>query len=234
MSLHRRRTGRLSALTLAGLISLTGCGNADSAPVPTTQMHTRNDTGPVVTPLRAALVTAADLPSAYKAFTPKVVDETPSADRQSCYDMLQQLEVKDTTVPGAQQVVADFEADPQGAVELQHLIRSYPGQGAAQQYARAVSTLGSCPTLKITYANGSVIQETLTPGALPGIQAPSGVQTWTTAVEVNFGGGMVLHQVTVLMQTRDRLAVLTFVNPDPISTSWATQLSDTLASRLAG
>jgi hypothetical protein len=46
--------------------------------------------------------------------------------------------------------------------------------------------------------------------------------------------GMVLHRVTVLMQTRDRLAVLTFVNPDPINTSWATQLPGTLASRLAG
>jgi len=124
--------------------------------------------------LKARLLTRADL-SGYVPFVPQ--DDLPSySDKPACVATLNDLSSASAPSAAVTQARAAFAASPDGPW-IEEVVRSYPGQGAAQAFAVAVKTLAGCGTFALgqTAAAGTESVEPRGPVNL-------GSQSWSAAI----------------------------------------------------
>lgn len=221
---------RLSPLLLAVVLTAaTGACTAGSGE-PTFVSPPAEQTGAEADHLRRALITPDDLPGAYQPWPPLVVaEDPPRSDRPDCVGMLDSL----TDVPqdpGVVAVQAGFAvSDFDGRV--QHLLRRYPAGGAAERFTEAVRLLDGCRRFTLTYQDGAELVETVESGYLA-VDTPAAVALWSARIDVEWAGGA-QRGITVLMQTGDVLAILHFLDADPVDPQWASMVTGRLAARLA-
>jgi len=124
--------------------------------------------------LKARLLTRADL-SGYVPFVPQ--DDLPSySDKPACVATLNDLSSASAPSAAVTQARAAFAASPDGPW-IEEVVRSYPGQGAAQAFAVAVKTLAGCGAFALgqTAAAGTESVEPRGPVNL-------GSQSWSAAI----------------------------------------------------
>lgn len=209
-----RRRAPYLAIAAAGILpcaALSACGNASShpgggsatssraasvtssAPVPAiTQLTTAE--------LKSRLLTVSDLPGGYQPY--QLTNNDPSSsDKPACLSTLNGLTFPppSTTVTEAS---AAFAASQTGPWVLE-VLRSYPGQGAAQAFGTAKTVLSGCHTFSIAWSSP---QETATESVTPAAAPALGNQAWAATVDVQ--GSLPVAEELILVQAGSSLLAL--------------------------
>jgi hypothetical protein len=168
---------------------------------------------PVDPGLSSRLLTEADLPSGFRAFTPASTDR-PKSDRPDCEAALHDLEI----AKGDVEARAAFTTD--GGTGVQHIVRAYPGDGARAALRSATATLRTCDRFTLRYPDGLTATESV-------VERSAADDEWTGDVVVDMGS-LVLHDRLTVFVAADRLTVLSVVTPD----GPAADLTDPLVAKV--
>ncbi|MFY1696544.1 hypothetical protein [Solwaraspora sp. WMMA2101] len=226
-----RRRGPTTVVVCAATVVLAVAGCTVGSPDVPVRPPVVQPTGDLAEQLRTALLVADDLTADFRPTEPNIPDEaTPTSDRPQCLALMNSLEVDPETAPGTVEVRAAFERPEYGEL-TQHVIRWYPQDQATERFRDAERTLRGCDRFELVYADGFTFVETLTPD-VPEVSVPAGVAVFSLSVELTAVSGTT-RGVTVLMQTGQRLGIVTFYFPDQGRTDWAVQIANLLAERLA-
>ena len=117
-------------------------------------LQATHSSGLSAAPLRAGLLTTAQLPPGYEPYHIQNFEPTGSSKPQ-CARTLNNLELNPPTAPGVVQAETAFAQSQSGMGQagpwLLEIIRSYPGSGAVEAMESIRSTLASCGTFTITW-----------------------------------------------------------------------------------
>ncbi|WP_430333008.1 hypothetical protein [Rhodococcus sp. ACT016] len=220
---------------------LAGCGSSDEP----TATHT--DLGPEVTApatasagpvsdadaLRAALPTAADLPTGF-ARLPATADPTtqpgddPAPDR-STTNPTRCANVADTVARQVAGSVASAEENftGPGFSSIDVDAASYTGTGAADAFAAVQDTLRECTTFTGTDADGTAVQYRIAPLPQPAVGDAATAVRLTTTSE-----GFTLVSDVVLTVVGSTVVQAIATGPDGMDSDLATRVAHTTAERV--
>lgn len=200
--------------------------------------------GPLYTPappppapadLTRALLDPADLTGlsdTYRTDIRQDPDKPTSATRPECQAALDQLELDQPSQSGVVQARANFAASDSAASDsgpwLQEVIRSYPGDGAANALSTAQATLAGCGTFTVGYPDGSQTQLTVQPVAVPHI----GDQDWAVQITADTGA-LRLTDTLVLARVKDVLLIVSHATTSAAPIAEITTIANRAVAKLA-
>ncbi|MFD4181918.1 sensor domain-containing protein [Rhodococcus sp. NPDC058514] len=241
------RTTRVAACALAALPLFAACagpGGEEAAtsmpplPAPVAAQQP-SASGPITDPdrLRAALLTAADLPTGFAPLADPVADlglppapEYDAADRSStdpraCASVLREL--ADQASGSAARAVARFGGSDFTSIDID--AASYPDGGVAQALARVQETFSGCTEYRGTDADGFAVQY-----RLGGLDQPAVGDASTSVRLLTSSDGVTMTSDVVIIQIGSTLVQLVASGQEPIGPDLLTRLARTAADRVRG
>ncbi|QBJ94855.1 hypothetical protein ERC79_01895 [Rhodococcus sp. ABRD24] len=240
-----RRRSAIAAAIVAGGVTLTACGGSGDEPAPTTSADlgaaatapNPPTAGPITDPdaLRAALLTAADLPPGFAPLPDPVADlgldpapddgaaDRPGTDPARCANV---LDIVARQFPSA---VTDAEgnfAGP-GFTSIDVDAASYPGTGAADAFAVVQATFRECRAYRGADADGTPVQYRLEPLQQPPVGDASASVRVTTTSE-----GFTLVSDAVLAVVGSTVVQVVTTGPDPADSVVLNGLARTATERI--
>lgn len=196
--------------------ALSGCGGTTSAPAAS---HGKSSAGtpattgasanavPAQSPqltaaeLKARLLVAADLPGSYLQYTIST-DFPTSSSKPACMTILNDLTNPAPPSPPVTQASMAFAASQTGPW-IQEVLRSYPGQGAAQAFTATTAVLATCGSFTVSWTAPA---ETATESVHPLGPVNAGDRSWAASLTVNTQ--VPVTETLVLVQAGSSLLIL--------------------------